>query len=148
MSTTGPGYDPQGPGYDQPGGGMGTTGAAGGMTTPGTPGGGYGYGPGPGMGMGRYGRGFGGGQRRDHPIETKPFFLTSEFAVGVIAVIALAITAMTDDSIDARMFWILTTILTSFYMLSRGIAKSGTKSRSFDPREEMRIGEGSGGQRG
>ena len=90
-----------------------------------------------------YGRMF--GPRRPMPIETKPFFLTSEFAALVIAIIALMITAATDESIDARMFWILTTVLVSFYMLSRGIAKSGTKSRSADPREDLLRGS-SGGQ--
>ena len=99
---------------------------------------GYGYGPGWGPG-----RGF--GPRRPFPIETKPFFLTSEFAALVIAILALLITTATDDSIDARMFWILTTVLISFYMLSRGIAKSGTKSRSFDPREQL-LGQGGQGR--
>lgn len=91
-------------------------------------GGGWGGGPG-------YGRMF--GPRRPLPIETKPFFLTSEFAALVLAILALLITTASDNSIDSRLFWILTTVLVSFYMLSRGIAKSGTKSRSIDPREDL-----------
>ena len=75
--------------------------------------------------------------RGQYPIETKPFFLTSEFAVLVLAVIALAITAAADDSVDSRFFWTMTTVLVGLYMLSRGVAKSGTKSRAWDPREEM-----------
>ena len=93
-------------------------------------GGGFGRGPGMGMGMGMR-RPYGG------PIETKPFLLTSEFWFLLLALIALLITTLTNSDIDARMFWILTTVLLSFYMLSRGIAKSGTRSRAWDPREDM-----------
>ena len=85
-----------------------------------------------------YGRPFGGGfgMRQPMPIETKPFFLTSEFWGSVAAIAGLAIAAATSDDIDARLFWILTTAITVGYVISRGIAKSGTKSRSWDPREE------------
>jgi hypothetical protein len=77
--------------------------------------------------------------RRQYPIETKPFFLTSEFAAAVLAVIALAITAAASDSIDAWRFWLLTTGITSAYLLSRGIAKSGTRSNASDPREQLNV---------
>jgi hypothetical protein len=117
----------------------------------GDPGAGYGYGPpGPGYGPGPWrgpwaGRwGYGGGPRPGLPIETKPFFLTSEFAAVLVAIIALGITAGASESIDAWRFWILTTVLVSFYVLSRGIAKSGTKSRSADPREELLRPRGGG----
>ena len=101
-----------------------------------------GYGPGYGGG---YGRGYTGTRsRRQYPIETKPFFLTSEFAALVISIVALAITAAVDNSIDAWRFWILTTALVSLYMLSRGIAKSGTRSMSFDPREQLDLGRRDG----
>jgi hypothetical protein len=46
------------------------------------------------------------------------------------------ITAAADNSIDARTFWYLEIPLTIGYLLSRGIAKSGTKSSSWDPRDE------------
>jgi hypothetical protein len=108
---------------------------------------GYGYGPPPGYGPGPgawggpwggpWGRGRRFGTQQMYPVETKPFFLTSEFAVVLIAVIALAITAGASESIDAWRFWILTTALVAFYVVSRGIAKSGTKSRSVDPRDEL-----------
>jgi hypothetical protein len=75
--------------------------------------------------------------RRQYPIETKPFFLTSEFAAAVIAVLTLAITAGASDSIDAWRFWLLATAITCAYLLSRGIAKSGTRSNASDPREQM-----------
>ncbi len=102
-------------------------------------GGGYGGGYHGGMPMGTMGM-----RRRSYPIETKPFFVTSEFAAALITVIALAITALSSESIDARMFWILTTVLVSFYMLSRGIAKSGTRSMASDPREELDLTRGGG----
>ena len=91
------------------------------------------YGPG-------YAGGYGARPRRQYPIETKPFFLTSEFAALVISIVALAITAAVDNSIDAWRFWLLATPLVSLYMLSRGIAKSGTRSMSFDPREQLDVG--------
>jgi len=75
--------------------------------------------------------------RQDYTTETKPFFLTSEFLAFVLFVMGLGISAATDDSVDAQLFWTLTTAATAFYMLSRGIAKSGSRSRSYDPREDM-----------
>jgi hypothetical protein len=90
----------------------------------------YGYG----YGMGGFPR-----MRRQYPVETKPFFLTSEFAAALIAVVALAITAAVSDSIDAWRFWLLATGITSAYLLSRGIAKSGTRSNASDPREQMNL---------
>jgi hypothetical protein len=102
------------------------------------PRGGYGSG----MGMGGYGR-----PRQSYPIETKPFFLTSEFLFPLLAWLGLLITTLVNDTIDARRFWELTVALLIGYMLSRGIAKSGTKSRSWDPREDpnlLRRGTGDG----
>jgi hypothetical protein len=43
------------------------------------------------------------------------------------------------DSIDAWRFWLLATGITSAYLLSRGIAKSGTRSNASDPREQMNL---------
>jgi hypothetical protein len=76
--------------------------------------------------------------------ETKPFFLTSEFLVYVLFLMGLGIAAGSDDSIDAQMFWILATVATSFYMLSRGIAKAGTRSRAYDVREDVDVGRPEG----
>jgi hypothetical protein len=87
----------------------------------------------------RYGYG-GMGVRQSFPIETKPFFLTSEFWGTVALIVGLAIAAGTSETIDARLFWTLATGLTAAYILSRGIAKSGTKSRSWDPREDLMQG--------
>jgi hypothetical protein len=79
-------------------------------------------------------------RRADYTSETKPFYLTSEFLVFVLYVMGLGIAASTSPSIDARLFWILTTAATIGYMLSRGIAKAATRSRAHDPREDIDIG--------
>lgn len=75
--------------------------------------------------------------RRQYPVETRPFYLTSEFAAAVIAVIALAITAGASSTIDAWRFWLLTTAITVAYLLSRGLAKSGSQTLGRDPRNEL-----------
>jgi hypothetical protein len=78
--------------------------------------------------------------RRVYDSETKPFFLTSEFLVYVLFLMGLAIAAGSSPSIDARFFWEAATVVTSLYMLSRGVAKSGSKSRAHDPREDIDLG--------
>ena len=62
-----------------------------------------------------------------HTNETKPSFKTTELAVLVAAAIGVLIAAAVDDSIDARLAWILVTALACAYMLSRGIAKAGSR---------------------
>jgi hypothetical protein len=69
--------------------------------------------------------------------ETKPFFLTSEFLAYVLLLMGLGITAADSPSMDARFFWTAATAATIAYMLSRGIAKSGSRSRAHDPREDI-----------
>jgi hypothetical protein len=75
--------------------------------------------------------------RQDYTSETKPFYLTSEFLVLVLFEMGLGISAFTSPSLDTRLFWILTTVAVVGYMVSRGLAKSGTRSRAHDPREDM-----------
>lgn len=95
---------------------------------------GYGYGPPPrGMRM-----------RRQYPIETKPFFLTSEFVGAVLAIAGIAITAAASDAFGAWRAWILITAVLVGYMVSRGIAKSGTHSHADDPRESFDLDWGRG----
>jgi len=79
-------------------------------------------------------------QRADFTSETKPFFLTSEFLVFVLYLMGLGIAASTSPTIDARLFWILTTAATIGYMLARGIAKAASRSRVHDPREDIDLG--------
>jgi hypothetical protein len=49
----------------------------------------------------------------------------------------LGIAASTSPTIDARLFWILATVAVVGYVLSRGIAKTATRSRAHDPREDI-----------
>jgi hypothetical protein len=72
-----------------------------------------------------------------HDSETRPFFVTSEFLVYLLLLMGLGITASTSESVDARFFWEWATLATIAYMLSRGLAKSGSRSRSWDPREDL-----------
>jgi hypothetical protein len=88
---------------------------------------GYGYGPQP----------WAMRPRRQYPIETKPFFLTSEFAAAALAVAGIAITAASSDAFGAWRAWMLITGIVAAYLLSRGIAKSGTRSNASDPREQL-----------
>ena len=76
----------------------------------------------------------------DYTSETKPFYLTSEFLVYALFMIGLGIAAGTDATIDSRFFWVWGTIATVAYMLSRGVAKAGTRSRAHDPREDIDLG--------
>jgi hypothetical protein len=82
--------------------------------------------------------------RRIYPIETKPFFLTSEFVGAVLAVVGIAITAASSDAFGAWRAWILITAVAIGYMVSRGIAKSGTRSHADDPRERFDLSWGHG----
>jgi hypothetical protein len=79
-------------------------------------------------------------RRADYTSETKPFYLTSEFLVFVLYEMGLGIAASTSPTIDARLFWILTTAASIGYMLARGIAKAATRSRAHDPREDIDAG--------
>jgi hypothetical protein len=60
--------------------------------------------------------------------------------VFVLYEMGLGISASTSPAMDTRLFWILTTVATAAYMLSRGIAKAATRSRAHDPREDIDIG--------
>jgi hypothetical protein len=97
--------------------------------------GGYGYGSPYSRG---YGGGYGFGMRRQFGwSETKPFFMTSEFLATLLGVIAIAITAGVAEDLDSRLATALIAGHIAFYTLSRGIAKSGTRSRATDPRDEL-----------
>jgi hypothetical protein len=78
--------------------------------------------------------------RTAYTSETKPFFLTSEFLAYVLFLMGLGIAAASSDEVGAELFWTLATVVTSFYMLSRGIAKAASRSRMRDPREDLDLG--------
>lgn len=71
--------------------------------------------------------------------ETKAAFKTTELMAYVAAVVAVLIAAMLVDETDAGGFgaqqaWLYVTFLTVGYMVSRGLAKSGSR----DPYTENR----------
>ena len=75
--------------------------------------------------------------------ETKPSFKTSELVVYVLAVLGVLIaSAVTGDAgtnngsdiFAADKAWWFITLLTLGYMVSRGLAKSGTRSSDVDAR--------------
>jgi uncharacterized protein (TIGR02271 family) len=59
------------------------------------------------------------------PIETRPFFATSEFLALLAAIIGIGLTAAFTDEIDALRGWLLIVGVIALYMLSRGFAKRG-----------------------
>ena len=59
--------------------------------------------------------------------ETKEFFKSSEFGVWLLTIVGIAIAGLSADDIEPSLVWILITILLFAYIISRGIAKSGTK---------------------
>ena len=82
--------------------------------------------------------------QRSNPIETKPFYLTSEFVGSVLAIAGIAITAVSSDAFGAWRAWILITAITGAYVISRGIAKAATRSHADDPRERLDLDWGQG----
>ena len=83
-------------------------------------------------GPGGAGQAMQGVQRAVRTPETKPFFLTSEFLVWLIAVIGVAIAGAVvggddGDDLPASLVWILIIVISFAYIISRGISKAGTK---------------------
>jgi hypothetical protein len=64
--------------------------------------------------------------------ETKPSFKTTELLVLIAAVAAVLVASRFDDSLDGWLAWTLVSALAIGYMLSRGLAKSGTSYRDLD----------------
>ncbi len=72
---------------------------------------------------GRAAGGLGGG--------AKPFFMTSEFLVSVVAVLAIVIAGLASDDLGANTVWTLVTVITFAYVVSRGIAKAGKREADY-----------------
>ena len=66
--------------------------------------------------------------------ETKPFFMTSEFLGAAAMIAAVLVAAAIDDALDAPRAWLYAVIVAAAYIVSRGLAKSGTR----DPNPGMR----------
>jgi len=64
--------------------------------------------------------------------ETKPSFMTSEFYAFVASVAAILIAAAQADNFDAPRAWTLVAAVSIGYMVSRGLAKSGSAHRDRD----------------
>jgi hypothetical protein len=69
--------------------------------------------------------------------ETKPSFLTTEFYVFVGTVAAVLIAVATADNFDAPRAWTLVAALAIGYMVSRGLAKSGSAHGNRDDARGM-----------
>lgn len=69
-------------------------------------------------------------RRLDHthhaPTETKSAFKTTEMIAYVAVLAAILIAGAIADGFGARSIWLYATILTTGYMISRGLAKSGS----------------------
>ena len=79
---------------------------------------------------------------RHDTVETKPAFKTTEiiFYLATVAGVLIA-SAMVDENEDGQGFgadraWLYVTLLTIGYMISRGIAKSGSYAKDNDPRSD------------
>src|SRR3954470_13871656 len=81
-----------------------------------------------------------GARARQTTAETKAFYLTSEFIVYILAVIGVFIASLVVDvgdkdnltGFDAKTAWLYVTLLSIGYMLSRGLAKSGSREYHGD----------------
>jgi hypothetical protein len=84
-------------------------------------------------------------RNRFHGEETKPSFKTTELVVYVLAVLGVLIASYVvgdranNDGTDifaADKAWWYITLLTIGYMVSRGLAKAGSRSSDTDPRTD------------
>ena len=64
--------------------------------------------------------------------ETKASFMTTEFWAMVAAVVGILVAAQQADNFDAPRAWTLVAAVVIGYMVSRGLAKSGTAHRDRD----------------
>jgi hypothetical protein len=64
--------------------------------------------------------------------ETKSAFKTTEMIAYVVVLAAVLIAGAIEDGFGARTIWLYATILTVGYMVSRGLAKSGSQEPYTD----------------
>jgi hypothetical protein len=64
--------------------------------------------------------------------ETKPSFLTTEFCAMIGVIAAILVAAQYADNFDAPRAWTLVAAVAIGYMVSRGLAKSGSAHRDHD----------------
>jgi hypothetical protein len=63
--------------------------------------------------------------------EARPGVLTSEFLLTVLAASVVVIASYASDTVPQRWGWVLFTAIVTAYILSRGIAKAGSKEGPF-----------------
>jgi hypothetical protein len=63
--------------------------------------------------------------------EARPGLITTEFFLTLVASVLVVIAAYIDDGIADRLGWILLTAIVGAYVLSRGIAKAGSREGPF-----------------
>ena len=97
---------------------------------------GYGYDPNQGQGHDRAAEAAAFARRHIRTPETKEFFKTSEFAVWALTFICIVLAGLISETLFSDKVWLYVTILSSAYIVSRGIAKAGSSSRR--PREPLR----------
>jgi hypothetical protein len=69
-------------------------------------------------------------QRRTPSLaETKPSFMTTEFYAMIAAIVATIIAGESNGSWDDRWVWQVVAAIAIGYMVSRGLAKSGSADR-------------------
>ncbi len=64
--------------------------------------------------------------------ETKPSFLTTEFYAMIGVIVAVLVAAQQASNFDAPLAWTLTAAVAVGYIVSRGLAKSGSSYRDRD----------------
>ena len=69
--------------------------------------------------------------------ETKPSFMTTEFWAMAGSVAAILVAAQQADNFDAPRAWTLVAAVVVGYMLSRGLAKSGSAHRDRDDSDRI-----------
>jgi hypothetical protein len=73
--------------------------------------------------------------------ETKPFFMTSEFLTLILGVAGVLIAVWQAENFESPRAWMYVSIIAAAYIVSRGIAKAGTR----DPNPDRNRGGGYGG---
>ena len=82
---------------------------------------------------------------RQKSTESKAAYKTTEFIVYVLAVLGVLIASMiVDQSFGADPAWRYVTYLTVGYMISRGLAKAGSREPYRDERAQLDVTEGEG----
>jgi hypothetical protein len=92
---------------------------------------GYGYDPNQGQGHDRAAEAAAFARRHIRTPETKEFFKTSEFVVWALTFLSIVLAGLISETLFSDKVWLYVTIVSSAYILSRGIAKAA--ARRGDP---------------